>query len=250
MGEKRDGKIALVTGANGGLGFETARRLAKRGVKALLGARSGEGGKEAETKLRDEGLEVEFILLDVNDEKTRESAARYIEEKFGRLDILVNNAGVHLEGSADFEIQASSQTPIEIYRKTFETNFFNLIKVTQKLLPLVKKSDFGRIVNLSSALDSSTLRSDPESFLYDFKIPAYDASKAAVNSFTVHLAYELKDTPIKVNAAHPGWVKTEMGGENAPMEIEDGVKTSVELATLSDDAPSGKFIHLGNELPW
>jgi len=250
MGEKRDGKIALVTGANRGLGFETARRLAKRGVKVLLGARSGESGKEAEAKLRGEGLEVEFILLDVNDEKTRESAARYIEEKFGRLDILVNNAGVHLEGSADFEIQASSQAPIEIYRKTFETNFFNLIKVTQKLLPLVKKSDSGRIVNLSSALDSSTLRSDPESFLYDFKIPAYDASKAAVNSFTAHLAYELKDTPVKVKAAHPGWVKAETGAENTPMEIVDGVKAPVELAMLADDASGGKLRRQGEEPLW
>lgn len=250
MSEQRNGKIALVTGANRGLGFETARRLAQQGVKTLLGARTEERGKEAEAKLRGEGLEVEFILLDMNDEKTHESAARVIKEKFGKLDILVNNAGVNLEGSADLEIQSASQTPIEIYRKTFETNFFGLITLTQKLLPLVKRSPAGRIVNLSSALGSSTLHSDPASFLYDFKIPAYDASKAAVNSFTVHLAYELKDTPIKVNAAHPGWVKTEMGGENAPMEIEEGVKTSVELATLSDDAPSGKFIHLGNELPW
>jgi NAD(P)-dependent dehydrogenase (short-subunit alcohol dehydrogenase family) len=244
------GKIALVTGANRGLGFETARRLARQGVKVLLGVRNERSGKEAEARLKGEGLEAEFILLDMNDQKTHEKAARFIEEKFGRLDILVNNAGVNFEGSADLEIRAASQTPIEIYRKTFETNFFGLITLTQKLLPLVKKSAAGRIVNLSSALGSSTLHSDPTSFLYDFKIPAYDASKAAVNSFTVHLAYELKDTPIKVNAAHPGWVKTDMGGENAPMEIEDGVKTSVELATLPDDAPSGKFIHLGAELPW
>lgn len=244
------GKIALVTGANRGLGFETARRLARRGAKVLLGVRSEERGKEAAAKLKSEGLDAEFILLDMEDRKTHEKAARFIEENFGKLDILVNNAGVNLEGSADLEIQAASQTPIEIYRKTFETNFFGLITLTQKLLPLVKKSGAGRIVNLSSVLGSSTLHSDPTSFLYDFKIPAYDASKAAVNSFTVHLAYELKDTPIKVNAAHPGWVKTDMGGENAPMEIEEGVRTSVELATLPDNAPSGKFIHLGAELPW
>src|SRR5262249_24345215 len=186
----------------------------------------------------------------MNDEKTHESAARVIKEKFGKLDILVNNAGVNLEGSADLEIQSASQTPIEIYRKTFETNFFGLITLTQKLLPLVKKSGAGRIVNVSSVLGSSTLHSDPTSFLYDFKIPAYDASNAAVNSFTIHLAYDLKDTPIKVNAAHPGWVKTDMGGEGATLEIEDGVKTSVELATLPDEAPSGKFIHMGDELPW
>jgi NAD(P)-dependent dehydrogenase (short-subunit alcohol dehydrogenase family) len=204
------GKIALIAGASRGPGFETARRLARRGVKVLLGARSEERGKEVEAKLRGEGLEAEFILLDVNDEKTQESAARVIEEKFGKLDILVNNAGAEMEGSAGLEVQAASQTPMEIYRKTFEANFFTLIKLTQKLLPLVKKSEAGRVVNLSSALDSSTLNSDPASFLYDFKAPAYDASRAAVNSFTAHLAHELKDTPIKVNAAHPGWAPTEM----------------------------------------
>jgi NAD(P)-dependent dehydrogenase (short-subunit alcohol dehydrogenase family) len=204
------GKIALVTDASRGPGFEAARRLAERGVKALLGARSEERGKEIEAKLRGEGFEAEFILLDVNDEKTQESAARVIKEKFGKLDILVNNAGSAMEGSAGLEIQAASQTPMEIYRKTFEANFFALLTLTQKLLPLVKKSEEGRVVNLSGALDSSTTNADPASFLYDFKAPAYDASRAAVNSFTAHLAYELKDTPIKVNAAHPSWAPTDM----------------------------------------
>jgi NAD(P)-dependent dehydrogenase (short-subunit alcohol dehydrogenase family) len=203
------GKIALVTGASGGPGLETARRLAKRGVKVLLGARNEDRGKEVEAKLRGEGLEAEFILLDVNDERTQERAARVIEEKFGKLDILINSDGVDLDGSERLEIQATSQTPMEIYRKTFEANFFALLTMTQKLLPLVKKSDAGRVVNLSSALGSSTLHSDPASFLYDFKAPAYDASRAAVNSFTAHLAYELKDTPIRVKAAHPGWAPTD-----------------------------------------
>jgi NAD(P)-dependent dehydrogenase (short-subunit alcohol dehydrogenase family) len=204
------GKIALVTGAGRGPGYEAARRLAERGVKVLLGARSEERGKEVEAKLRGEGFEAEFILLDVNDEKTQESAARVIKEKFGKLDILVNNAGSALESSAGLEIQAASQTPMEIYRKTFEANFFALLTLTQKLLPLVKKSAAGRVVNLSGALESSSHHTDPASFLYDFKAPAYDASRAAVNSFTAHLAYELKDTPIKVNAAHPGWAPTDM----------------------------------------
>jgi len=204
------GKIALVTGASEGPGFEAARRLAERGVRVLLGARSEERGKEVEAKLRVEGLEAEFILLDVNDEKAQESAARVIEEKFGRLDILVNSAGGDLEGSAVLETQAASQTPMDIYRKTFEANFFSLLTLTQKLLPLVKKSEEGRVVNLSGALDSSIPYSDSASFLYDFKAPAYDASRAAVNSFTAHLTYELRDTPIKVNAAHPGWAPTDM----------------------------------------
>jgi NAD(P)-dependent dehydrogenase (short-subunit alcohol dehydrogenase family) len=247
MAEK---KIALITGANRGIGLETARQLGRKGVKILLGARNEKLGREAAARLKAEGADVEFLLLDTSDEKTHAGAVKYIEEKFGRLDILVNNAGVNLEGNPENPIKPASQTPLEIYRKTFEINFFSLIALTQRLLPLIKKSEAGRIVNLSSILGSSTLHSQPGSPIYDAKVPAYDASKAAVNSFTVHLAYELKDTRIKVNAAHPGWVKTDMGGENAPMEIEDGAKTSVALALLADDGPTGKFIHLGAELPW
>ncbi len=248
MGDKK--KIALITGANRGIGFETARQLGRREIKILLGARNEKLGKEAEASLKGEGLDVEFLLLDAADEKTHASAAKYIQEKFGHLDILINNSGVNLEGNPENPIKPASQTPLEIYRKTFETNFFGLVALTQKLLPLIKKSDSGRIVNLSSVLGSTTLHSQPESIIYDAKVPAYDVSKAAVNSFTVHLAYELKDTPIKVNAAHPGWVKTDMGGENAPMGIEDGAQTSVALALLADDGPTGKFIHLDRELPW
>jgi NAD(P)-dependent dehydrogenase (short-subunit alcohol dehydrogenase family) len=247
MGEK---KIALITGANRGIGFETARQLGRKGVKVLLGARNEELGREAAAKLKGEGLDVEFLLLDAIDEKTHASAAKYIQEKFGRLDILINNAGVNLEGIPSNPAKPASQTLLETYRKTFEINFFSLITVTQRFLPLIKKSASGRIVNLSSVLASSTLHSQPGSPVYDAKFSAYDVSKAAVNSFTIHLAYELKDTAVKVNAAHPGWVKTDMGGENAPMEIEDGAQTSVALALLADDGPTGRFIHLGEELPW
>jgi NAD(P)-dependent dehydrogenase (short-subunit alcohol dehydrogenase family) len=247
MGEK---KIALITGANRGIGLETARQLGQKGIKVLLGARSEKGGKEAAAKLKEEGLDVEFLLLDVSDEKTHAGAKSYIEEKFGRLDILINNAGVNLEGLPGNQIKPASQLPLEVYRKTFETNFFSLVALTQKFLPLLKKSKSGRIVNLSSILASSTLHATPGSVIYDSKFPAYDISKTAVNAFTVHLAYELKDTAVKVNAAHPGWVKTDMGGESAPMEIEEGAKTSVSLALLPDDGPTGKYIHLGDELPW
>ncbi|MGH9899750.1 MAG: SDR family oxidoreductase [Pyrinomonadaceae bacterium] len=247
MNEK---KIALVTGANKGIGFETARQLAQKGITILLGARDKQRGAEAAKKLHDEGLDVQFLQIDLNDEKTHEIAAKFITENFGRLDILVNNAAVLLEQSADRGILPASQTPLEIYRQTFETNFFNLIAITQKLLPLIKKSKSGRIVNLTSALASMTLHSDPKSAVYDKKITAYDISKTAVNSFTIHLAHELKDTPIKVNAADPGWVKTDMGGEQAPLEVQEGAKTSVLLATLPADGYTGKYIHLGEEQPW
>jgi NAD(P)-dependent dehydrogenase (short-subunit alcohol dehydrogenase family) len=240
------GKVALITGANRGLGFETARQLAQQGVKVLLGARTAAKSEEAAAKLRGEGLDVEPITLDVTDSNSIQSAAAHIESRYGKLDILVNNAGIMVE---DFGA-TPSRTSQEALRKTFDTNFFRVIELTQTLLPLIRKSEAGRIVNLSSILGSLTSQSDPASPYRDVKLLAYNSSKAALNAFTVHLAYELQDTPIKVNSAHPGWVKTDMGGENAPLEIEDGVKTSVWLATLPAEGPNGGFYHLGEALPW
>jgi NAD(P)-dependent dehydrogenase (short-subunit alcohol dehydrogenase family) len=242
-------KIALITGANRGIGFETARQLGQQGIKVLLGARSGEKGKKAADQLKNESLDVEFILLDVDDEKTHETAAKYIEEKFGKLDILVHNAGIWIEGFENGAPVATSKTSVETFRKTFDTNFFNIIGLTNSLLPLVRKSDAGRIVFLSSGLGSLTLHSDPNSEIYHFKVPAYDISKTALNGYAVHLAYELRDTPIKVNAAHPGSVATDMNA-NGVLAVEDGAKTSVSLATLPADGYTGKFIHLDSELPW
>jgi NAD(P)-dependent dehydrogenase (short-subunit alcohol dehydrogenase family) len=243
-------KIALITGANRGIGFETARQLGAQGIKVLIGARSEEKGLEAESKLKNEGLDVEFIKLDVDDTTTHESAAKYIEATYGKLDILVNNAGIFLaEFNGDGNPIPASKTPADILRKTFDTNFFNTVELTQRFLPLVKKSDAGRIVFLSSGLGSLGLHSDPSSPIYNFKVPAYDISKTALNGYAVHLAYELKDTPIKVNAAHPGSVVTDMNA-NGDIPVEEGAKTSVALATLPADGFSGKFIHLGQELPW
>jgi NAD(P)-dependent dehydrogenase (short-subunit alcohol dehydrogenase family) len=239
-------KIALITGANKGIGLETARQLAKQGITVLAGARDEAKASQAATELRKEGLDVHGIVIDVNEEGSiRETAAR-IERDYGHLDILVNNAGVML----DDQKKKPSEQSLELWRKTFETNLFGLVATTQALLPLLRKSAAGRIVNLSSILGSNTLHATPGSPIYDSKLPAYDVSKSAVNAWTVHLAWELKDTPIKVNAAHPGWVKTEMGGEGANMEIEDGAKTSVALATLGPDGPNGGYLHMGETLPW
>lgn len=237
-------KIALITGANKGIGFETARQLGKEGIKVLLGARDEKRGTEAAQKLKAEGLDVEFVHLDVDNLETHKTVGNHIQENYGKLDILINNAGIMDQPNV------ASGTSVDTYKKIFDTNFFNLIALTQTLLPLVKKSEAGRIVNLSSVLGSLTVHSDPSSFIYNFKIPAYNISKTALNGFTVHLAHELKDTNIKVNSAHPGWVKTDMGGENAPLEIEDGAKTSVWLATLPSDGPNGGFFHLKESLPW
>jgi NAD(P)-dependent dehydrogenase (short-subunit alcohol dehydrogenase family) len=242
-------KIALITGANRGIGFETARQLAGQGIKVLVGARSERNGRQAEAKLKDEGFDAEFVLLDVDDEKTHESAAKYIEQTYGRLDILINNAGISIDEKENGAPIAASKTSPNVFRKTFDTNFFNTIALTQSLIPLIKKSDAGRIVFLSSGLGSLNLHSDPTSPIYNWKVPAYDISKTALNGYAVHLAYELKDTPIKVNAAHPGSVVTDMNAQGE-LSVEEGAKTSVALATLPADGYTGKFIYLGNELPW
>lgn len=240
-------KIALVTGANKGIGLETARQLAaKHNAHVLIGARDAEKGAKAAETLKAEGLDVEPLVINVTDAASVAAAAETIAKKFGHLDILVNNAGVMVDDYA----KKPSEQPLDAWRKTFDTNLFGLISVTQAFLPLLKKSPAGRIVNLSSILGSITLHGDPASPIYDTKVAAYNVSKSAVNAWTVQLAYELKDTPVKVNAVHPGWVKTDMGGEGAPMEIVDGAKSSVALATIGADGPNGSFTHLGETLPW
>jgi NAD(P)-dependent dehydrogenase (short-subunit alcohol dehydrogenase family) len=240
-------KIALVTGANKGLGLEMARQLGQAGVTVVLAARDPRTGEAAAKKLRSEGLGAQSLKLDVTNPEDRADAAAYLEGKFGRLDILINNAGVSLEGLGGGKASASTADALH---RTFETNFFAPVALTQTMLPLLRKSAGGRIVNMSSILGSQSLHADPQSPIYNFKSLAYDASKAALNSFTIHLAHELKDTRIKVNSAHPGWVKTDMGTDAAPMEIPEGAKTGVQLALLGADGPTGGYFHLGKALPW
>ncbi len=242
-------KTALITGANRGIGYETARQLSEKGIKVLVGARTEESGKEAEGKLKAEGFDAEFVLIDVDDAQTHESAAQTIDEKYGKLDILINNAGINVENAENGVYVQASETTQDVFRKTFDTNFFNTIAVTQAFLPLIKKSDAGRIVFVSSGLGSLTMHSDPNSPIYNYKLPAYDISKTALNGYAVHLAHELKDTPIKVNTLHPGSVVTDMNPQG-DITVEEGAKTSVDLATLGADGYTGKFIHLGQELPW
>ena len=249
----KNGKVAFITGANRGLGLETARELGKQGIVVILGSRDSKKGEAAAAKLRDEGINAESLGFDVTKSKDHQKAYDYLAKKYGRMDILVNNAGVLKEDQVSTTGPAPNATSAvspQTLRETFETNFFAPVALTQKLLPLIRKAPEGRIVNVSSILGSLTLHSDPNSPIYAFKTFAYDASKAALNAFTVHLAYELRDNKIKVNSAHPGWVKTEMGGPNAPMEVSEGGKTSAQLATLADDDPSGGFFHLGKPLPW
>ena len=240
-------KVALVTGANKGLGLEMARQLGQAGVKVLVAARDAQKGEEAADKLKREGLDAQSLKLDVTDKADQTAASKFVQEKFGRLDILINNAGIALDGIGAGKVSTTAE---DVIHRTFDTNFFAPIALTQTLLPLLKKSDAGRIVNMSSILGSQALHADPKSPIYNFKSLSYDASKAALNSFTIHLAYELKDTNIKVNSAHPGWVKTDMGTDAAPMEIPEGAKTGVALALLGEDGPTGGFFHLGEPVPW
>jgi len=240
-------KVALITVANRGIGFETAKQLGATGVTVVVTARKLSVAEETADKLKEFDVDAYPLQLDVTSEADRKAAAKYFEDKFGRLDILINNAGIAPAGGLS---NVTSQVTDEDLLSVFTTNLFAVVSLTRELLPLIKKSPAGRIVNLSSILGSLTLHADPNSPIAGFKVFAYDASKSALNAYTIHLAHELKDTSIKVNSAHPGWVKTEMGTDAAPMEIPDGAKTSVALATLGDDGPSGRFIHMGQELPW
>ena len=246
-----DQKIAFITGGNRGLGFQTALDLKNENVKVVIGARDSAQGQQAVEKLRAAGVDADFIPFDITKSSDHKAAYDYFNSKYGRLDILVNNAGV-AGGTFPGEgpEHRASDVPLDLLHRVFETNFFSTVALTQALLPLIKKSSAGRIVNLSSILGSLTMHANPKSPIYDAKSFAYDASKTALNAFTIHLAYELRNTNIKVNSAHPGWVKTDMGGEQAPMELADGAKTSVALATLPDDGPSGGYFHLGKALPW
>ena len=247
-------KIAFITGANRGIGLETARGLGKQGITVLLGSRDKAKGDEAAAKLKKEGVaNVEAVQFDVANYEDHKKIAALIDKRFGHLDILVNNAGISIDGG-DFSnpkgFNTTSTVSINRLRQTFDTNFFAVVALTQTLLPLIKKSPAGRIVNLSSILGSLTLNADPTSPIYSVKAFAYNASKTALNAFTVSLAAELRNTNIKVNSAHPGWVKTDMGGPGAPLELSEGGKTGIELATLPADGPSGGYFHLGQTLPW
>jgi len=241
-------KIALITGANKGIGLETGRQLGKLGYAVLLGARDVPKGEAAAKKLRADGIDARAVKLDVTKAEDIAAVAKMIETKFGKLDVLVNNAGVMQEKG--WTQNTTSQTDPVKLRATFEANFFAVVAVTQALLPLLRKAEAARIVNVSSILGSVSLQATPGSPTYGTKLFAYNASKAALNMFTIHLAHELRGTKIKVNSAHPGWVKTDLGGSAAPMDTAEGAKTEVELATLPADGPTGGFFHLNETIAW
>jgi len=238
-------KVALVTGATRGIGLETVRQLAGAGVHVLLAGRNREKAVEAALKLQAEGLSVEAIALDVANDDSITQAAIDIARRHGKLDILVNNAGVLRD---DMQIKPSEQS-LATWRETFETNVFGVVATTKAFLPLLKQAPAARIVNVSSLLGSLAANADPASPIYDVKIPAYNVSKSAVNAWTVQLAHELRNTPIKVNAVHPGSVKTDMNGQGE-LEVAEGARTSVRMALLDESGPTGDFVYFEEKLPW
>lgn len=243
--------IALITGGNRGLGLETARCLSRLGVTTIIGTREAANGERATAELRRSGLDAEWVALDVNSAGSVREAAQHVRNRHGHLDILINNAGILPEATAS---QSGDPVDVDMFRETFETNVFGTVTVLQEFLPLLRKSDAGRIVNVSTTMGSLADQSDPESPYYAVVVPAYASSKAALNGITVALAKLLKDTPIKVNSICPGWVQTDLGGpENraaAPLTADDACQIIVEMASLPADGPTGLFVDRDGTVAW
>ena len=239
-----DKRVALVTGANKGIGLEIARRLGQAQVAVIVGARDRERGQAAADLLRSEGIDASFLQLDVTDAASMERAAGAIAANHGRLDILVNNAGIndHADGPP-------GSASVDAARRLFETNFFGPLRVTQALLPLLRQAPAGRIVNMSSSLGSMTVNGDTASPYYGVRLIGYNASKAALNMLTVQLAEELRDTRILVNAACPGYVATDLNGHSGYLTPAEGATTPVRLALL-DDGTTGAFMSSAGMVPW
>jgi NAD(P)-dependent dehydrogenase (short-subunit alcohol dehydrogenase family) len=225
--------IALITGANKGIGLETAHQLGARGVTVLAGARDEALGRQAETALRQGGADARFVPLDVTSEKSVRQAADWIEKEYGRLDILVNNAGIARGGPP-------SETDLDAMREVYETNVFGVIMVTNAMLPMLRRAPAPRIVNVSSEVGSITSMTDPASPLAQMPAGlAYPSSKSALNMITAMYAKELRDTPVKVNAANPGYTATDLNRHSGFRSVAEGAEASVHLATLPADGPSG-----------
>jgi NAD(P)-dependent dehydrogenase (short-subunit alcohol dehydrogenase family) len=232
------GQVAVVTGANRGIGFEICRQLAQRGIIVVLTSRDAAKGTTAFKELCDAGLPVTFCRLDVTSARSIAALAAFVTAEFGRVDILINNAGIMIDPHGSRLLDSK----LETYRDTLETNVLAPLALTQALLPLMKKQNFGRIVNVSSSLGQ----------LSDMGTgtPAYRISKAALNALTRIVAAETRASNILVNSMSPGWVNTEMGGPNAPRSVAQGADTAVWLATLPDGGPTGGFFYDRKSMSW
>jgi NAD(P)-dependent dehydrogenase (short-subunit alcohol dehydrogenase family) len=241
------GKVALVTGANKGIGREVARQLGELGMTVLATARDPERGGRTVEELRAGGADVRFLQLDVTDQAGAQAAARRVAEEFGRLDVLVNNAGV----AADFGSRPS-EVDAETLRRTHEVNVVGVVAVTHAMLPLLRRAPAARIVNVTSELGSLTLNADPaQSYGSDGSmLLAYNSSKAALNAVTVLYANELRGSGILVNAVSPGYCATDLNGFRGFLSPAEGARALVRAATLADDGPTGTFFGADGPFPW
>ncbi|WP_319518974.1 SDR family oxidoreductase [uncultured Martelella sp.] len=235
-------KTVLVTGANKGIGLEIARKLAAAGMQVIIGARDDGRAQKAVDDLGAEGLVVRPVHIDIDDSETIAAAAAWIEEKHGRLDVLVNNAGIF-----DFSDGPPDTAAISAVRRVMETNFIGTLAVTQAMLPLLRKAENGRIINISSSLGSLTLNGDPTSPYYASQFIGYNASKAALNMLTVQLHEALRGSRIVVNSVSPGFVKTDLTGFGA-MTPEEGARLPARFAL--EGAESGGFFEPDGKTPW
>lgn len=238
-------KIALISGANRGLGFEISKQLAHQGIRVIIGARDSIKGQEAAHILKQQGLDAYSCVLDVNDAESICKAVNWIQEQFGTLHILVNNAGVILDRSTSvLDLNADTLS------QTLQPNLIGPFLLCQTCIPLMKKANYGRIVNVSSLLGSLTDMNDANSPFSRVMAPAYRMSKTALNALTTLFAKELQGTNILINSAHPGWLQTDMGSKAADLSVDEGAATPVWLATLPDGGPNGGFFHRRYRLAW
>jgi len=240
-------RVALVTGANKGIGFEVARQLAASGCTVLLGARNHVLGEEAAARLK--LADVRYLAIDLDDalddSATIATAAQAIDADFGRLDVLVNNAGIAVQGDG-----LPSGSSLDAIERTLRVNFLGSVAVIQAMLPLLRKAPSASIVNVSSGLGSLTKSGDPAWTHVAAKYLGYAASKAALNMLTVQLAWELRDTSIKVNSADPGYTATDLNQNRGTQTIPEGAAEIIRLALLSDDGPTGTFSSAQGIIPW
>jgi NAD(P)-dependent dehydrogenase (short-subunit alcohol dehydrogenase family) len=244
--------IAFITGANKGIGYATAARLGRAGMDVVLGARDPQKGADAAAALREQGVQATAVEVDVTDDASVRAAAGWLRTTYGQIDVLVNNAGVLPEAAGAHRV--TGPMDLAIFRETFATNLFGVVATTEALLPLLLAAPAGRIVNVSSTVASLADQSDPSSGYYGLVVPAYQASKAALNSITIALSKSLADSDVKVNAVCPGWVQTDLGGpENkaaAPTTPEEASVVVSELALIGQDGPTGGFFDAGGAVRW
>lgn len=245
-------RLTLITGADKGIGFETAMALAKLGQHILLGSRDRDRGQEVVNRIKNAGYHADLLVLDVTNQADIQRAKKIVTESNGYLDILINNAGIALDNHED-----AATLSIDTIRKEFDVNFFGAVSMIQAFIPLLKKSKSGKIINVSSNMGSLGLASDPHSKFYNISSLGYQSSKAAVNFATITFAKELADTNITVNSVNPGWTATSFGGRDtnqpAPagmQSVQEGAQPIIKLASDARNELNGTFTENDGSLPW